>query len=156
MTEPPVPPPGGGPKPPDWGEMGQKLRGAQGPNRLILFAGLLFLVDSFVPWYGFKVSILGQRLGANFIGWNSGFLAVVAILLAIAATVLAAMEVLGTMKEMSVPSGTLALALSGGAFVFTLLRWLTATHLVKYGLFIALILGAVMTYGGYQKFQAQS
>ncbi|TMK18107.1 MAG: hypothetical protein E6G68_07745 [Actinobacteria bacterium] len=156
MTEPPAPPPGGGSQPPDWGEMGQKLRAAQGPNRVMLIAGLLFFVDSFLPWYGFKITLLGQRFAANIKGWSAGGLAVIAILLAIAATVLAAMEVLGAVKDMSVPSGTLSLALSGGAFVFTLLRWVTHTSIVKYGLYVALILGAVMTYAAYQKFHAQS
>jgi len=122
----------------------------------MLIAGLLFFVDSFLPWYGFKITLLGQRFAANIKGWSAGGLAVIAILLAIAATVLAAMEVLGAVKDMSVPSGTLSLALSGGAFVFTLLRWVTHTSIVKYGLYVALILGAVMTYAAYQKFHAQS
>jgi len=160
MTQPPaVPPPGGSSNAPDWGEMGQKLKSAQGPNRIMLIAGLLFFVDSFLPWYGVR-GLLAQAarqvgISPNIKGWSAGGLAVIAILLAIAATALAAAEVVGALKDANMPSGTLALIFGGGAFAFALLRWITATSLTKYGLYIAIILGAVMTYAGYQKFQAE-
>jgi len=144
LSQPPTPP-GGGSKPPDFGEMTQKLRAAQGPNRLIMIAGLLFFVDSFLPWYGV--------LGFNVSGWTIGGWATFAILAAIAATVLAAADVLGATKDMKIPA-ELMLGLCGGALVFSVLRWLTLTRATKYGLFFGIILGAVMTYAGYQKYQA--
>ena len=153
MEQPP-PPPAGGSKPPDWGEMSQKLKAAQGPNRLIMIAGLLFFIDSFLPWYGFHGTIIGTRFGFNIKGWSSGGLAVISILLAIAAAALAIAEVVGAMKDSGAQMGTVSLALTGGAFAFALLRFVTATSATKYGLYIAIILGAVMTYGGYQNFQA--
>ena len=156
MTEPPAPPPtGGSPQSPDWGEMGQKIRSAQGPNRILLIAGLLFFVDSFLPWYGVSGKFIGVNISINIKGWSAGGLAVIAILLAIAATILAALEVVGATKDANLPSGPLALILSGGALAFVLLRWVTETRATKYGLFIALILAAVMTYAGYTKFQAE-
>ena len=154
MTQPPPPPPKGGSKPPDWGEMGQKLKGAQGPNRTLLIAGLLFFVDSFLPWYGFRFSVLGRGIGANFSGWNSGGLAVIAILLGIAATALAVVEVTGAVDASKMPTGTVSLALAGGAFVFTVLRLVTQVHITKYGLYFGIVLSGVMAYAAYQKFQA--
>lgn len=155
MTEPPAPPPGGGPQPPDWGQMGRKLRTAQGPNRTLLIAGLLFFVDSFLPWYGVSGKFINVTIRINISGWHAGGVADIAILLGIAVTAVAALEVLGAMGETNRSTGALALLLSGGAFVFVLLRWLTETRATKYGLFIALVLSAVMTYAGYQKVQAE-
>jgi hypothetical protein len=155
MDQPPSQPPSGGAKPPDWGEMGGKLKAAQGPNKMILIAGVLFFVDSFLPWLGVKASVGGVTVfSINIKGWSSGFLAVVAILLALAATVLAALEVVGMSQSMNLPMGPLMFGLTGGAFVFALLRWITEISLAKYGLYIAIVLGAVMAYGGWQKYQA--
>src|SRR5687768_16009533 len=87
MDQPPggAPPPGG-PRAPDWGEMKGKLAAAKGPERLILIGGLLFFIDSFLPWYGVSGSIAGIGFSANAKGWSSGGLAVIAILLGLAAT----------------------------------------------------------------------
>lgn len=150
MDQPPPPQPpagGGGPKPPDFGEIGNKLKAAQGPDRLILIAGLLFFIDSFLPWYGVSVG----PFSINAKGWSSGGLAVISILLALAALVVAALSVTGMMKDVGVPIGTLQLVLCGGALVFALLRFITQTSATKYGLFIAIVLGAVMTYAAWQK-----
>jgi hypothetical protein len=145
---PPQPPEGeGGPKPPDFGEMGGKLKAAQGPDRMILIAGLLFFIDSFLPWYGVSVG----PFSVNAKGWSSGGLAVLAILFALAALVVAVLAVVGMMKDVGVPLGTLQLVLCGGALVFTLLRFVTETRNTKYGLFIAIVLGAVMTFAAWQK-----
>jgi hypothetical protein len=156
MDQPPSQPPMGGSKPPDWGEMGGKLKAAHGPDRLILIAGLLFFVDSFLPWYGVGGKIAGVSFDITAKGWNSGGLAVLAILAAIAATVVAALDVLGMMKDVSIPKGQLQVGLTAAALIFALLRWVTETRATKYGLFFAIVLGAVMTYGGYQKFQAST
>src|SRR2546423_12786544 len=61
---------------PDWGEMKGKLQAARGADRMILIAGLVFFVDSFLPWYGYGLRALGLRLGGgNISGWSSGGLA---------------------------------------------------------------------------------
>ena len=141
--------PGSGP---DWGEMKGKLAAAGPADRMILIAGLVFFIDSFLPWYGFSIAGFG---GANISGWSSGGLAVLSILLAILAMAFAAVRVFGVKLNLgSVNDGVVYLALGGGAFVFALLRFLTATHLTKYGLFIAIIAGGVLAFGGWQKFNA--
>ena len=64
-------PPGGGPPEapgggaPDWGAMKGKLTAAKGPERMILIGGLLFFIDSFLPWYGVSGSIAGIGLGTR-------------------------------------------------------------------------------------------
>ncbi|MBI4728569.1 MAG: hypothetical protein HY775_03595 [Acidobacteria bacterium] len=147
------------PKPPDWGEMKGKLTAARGPDRLILIAGVLFFVDTFLAWFG-----LSTQFGSvNGNAWDVGGTATVASLLAILTTAFAAARVLGAkFKVGNVNDGLIYLVLGGGTFVFTLLRFVLAPgalgiHLGrKYGIFIALVLAAVMAFGSYQKYQAAS
>ena len=136
---------------PDWGEMKGKLTAARGADRMILIAGLVFFVDSFLPWYGVKLGILGTYTRS---GWGMGGLAVLAVLFALLDTVFAAMRVLGANLNLGdIPDGLVYIILGGGAFLFTLLRWLTMTSFTKYGLYVALVAGAFLAYGGWMKLQ---
>jgi hypothetical protein len=138
-------------QPPDFGEYGRKLRGAQGPDRTILIAGVLFFIDSFLPWYGVRIG----RFSATASGWDSGGLAVLAILFAIGAVIWSAINVVGARMNIDAKtSGGIYLILSGGAFVFSLLRLITANDFTKYGLYFAIILGAFMGFAAYRRFQA--
>jgi len=153
-TEPPSTPQGAGP---DWGEMKSKLTAARGADRMILVAGLVFLVDSFLPWYGVGFRGLGVRVSYTISGWNSGGLAILAIIFAILATAFAAVRVTGVKMELgTVKDGTLYLVLGGGALVFAILRLITEVHYTKYGLYVAIIAGAFLAAGGYQKYKATS
>ena len=139
---------------PDWGEMKDKLTAARGADRMILIAGLVFFVDSFLPWYGVNLPILGTYTRS---GWGMGGLAVLAVIFALLDTIFAAMRVLGTDLDLGdVPDGLVYIILGGGAFLFTLLRWLTQTSHAKYGLYVALIAGAFLAYGGWMKLQKKS
>lgn len=139
---------------PDWGEMKGKLVAARGADRMILIAGLIFFVDSFLPWYGVKLGILGTFTRS---GWGMGGLAVLAILFGIADTVFAAMRVLGANLNLGdIQDGLVYIILGGGAFLFTLLRWLTMTSFTKYGLYVALVAGAFLAYGGWMKLQKKA
>lgn len=145
--EPPTGPTGS--EPGDWQDAAGKLRAATGADRIILIAGLVFFVSSFLPWYGFGIAGLGS---ANISGWSSGGLAVIAILLGIAATAFAAVRVIGMKVELgTVPDGTIYLALGGGAFVFTLLRLITQSSLTKFGLYLALVSSGALAYGAFVK-----
>lgn len=152
-------PPGGGPPAspgaggPDWGEMKGKLAAAKGPERLILIGGLLFFIDSFLPWYGFSGSVAGINFSSNIKGWSAGGLAVIAILLGLAATLLVLASTVGMQLPVQA-TGPLLLFLCGGAFVFVLLRFITETSLTKYGLYLAIVFSAVMTYGAWQRYKA--
>jgi len=141
---------------PDWGEMKGKLTAARGADRMILIAGLVYFVDSFLPWYGAGFSGFGLHLSVTASGWSSGGLAVLAILLAMADMVFAAARVLGANINLGeIKDGLVYILLGGGAFLFTLLRLLTQVHYTKYGLYIALIASAFLAYGGWMKLQAK-
>jgi hypothetical protein len=142
---------------PDWGEMKGKLTAARGADRMILIAGLVFFVDSFLPWYGVSVSVLGQHFGASTSGWGSGGFAILAILFALADTLFAGARVLGANLNLGdIKDGVVYMVLGGGAFLFTLLRLLTAIHYTKYGLYIAIVASAFLAYGGWMKLQKKS
>src|ERR1043165_874474 len=82
---------------PDWGEMKGKLQAARGADRMILIAGLVFFVDSFLPWYGVKFKALGINLpNYNISGWHSQGWAVLAILFALADMLFAGARVVGS------------------------------------------------------------
>jgi hypothetical protein len=151
---PSTPGPGSGP---DWGEMKGKLTAARGADRMILIAGLVFFVDSFLPWYGVGFRGLGLNLSVHVSGWKSGGVAVIAILLAILVTVFAALRVLGAKVDLgSLNDGLVYLILGGGAFLFAILRLVTQVHYTKYGLYVAIIAGAALAFGGYQKYSAKA
>lgn len=153
-TGPDSPPPGSGP---DWGEMKGKLTAARGADRMILIAGLVFFVDSFLPWYGAGFNGLGLHLSVTISGWSSGGLAVLAILLGVADMAFAAARVLGANLNLGeIKDGLVYILLGGGAFLFTLLRLLTQIHYTKYGLYIALVATGFLAYGGWMKLQAKS
>jgi hypothetical protein len=132
-----------------------KLAAAKGPERLILIGGLLFFIDSFLPWYGASGgTVFGVRIpSVNIKGWSSGGWAVVAILLGLAATLLVLASTVGIQLPVQA-TGPLLLGLCGGAFVFVLLRFLTATSGTRFGLYLAIVFTAVMTYGAWQRYQA--
>jgi len=143
---------------PDWGEMKGKLQAARGADRMILIAGLVFFIDSFLPWYGVGFRALGLNLGSlNISGWSSGGLAILAILFAIADMLFAGARVLGAKLDLGqIKDGLVYIVLGGGAFVFTILRLLTAIHYTKYGLYIAIVSSAFLAYGGWMKLQGEN
>ncbi len=148
MTEPPQAPGG-----PDWGDMKGKMMAARGPDRLILIAGVLFLVDSFLPWG--KVSF--GLISANIKGWSAGGLAVLSILFALAALALSGITMAGMKMTMPVKTGMLFMVFGVGSLVFALLRMLTWPTGIgsAFGIFIAIILGGVLAYAGWMKSKAE-
>jgi hypothetical protein len=135
--------------------MGKKLAATRGPDRLILVAGALFFIDSFLPWYGV--------LGFNGSAWDVGGTATIAVILAIAATAFAAAQAVGAKMTIEPKtSGLIYAVLGGGTVLFTIIRIAAkpgggvAGGLItrKYGIWVALILALVLAYGAYQKYQA--
>jgi hypothetical protein len=68
--------------------------------------------------------------------------------------VFAAARVMGAKVDLGqIQDGVVYVLLGGGAFLFSFLRLLTAVHYTKYGLYIAIIAGAFLAYGGWMKLQ---
>lgn len=147
--------------------MGRKVAAARGPDLILLVAGAVFLVATFLPWYRASFG----RFTVSDTGWGSGGLGILAALFGIAAAVIALMAVTGSKSLGSQSAGLLALVLSALALVFTLLRVLIRPQgsseieqlsrgLVDVtrgiGLWLAFAAAVVMTFAAYQKYRANA
>ena len=173
MVEPPAPPPppegppppstpGG--SPPDWDDMRRKVAGARGPDLVLVVAGAVFLVATFLPWY--RVS--AGRFSVSDAGWGSGGLAVLAALFGVGALIVALMAVSGTKSMGSQSAGLFALVLSAIALLFTFLRFVFKPEGAEeierltrgvvdvsrgIGLWLGLAAAIVMTVAAYRKYR---
>ncbi|MGH2663146.1 MAG: hypothetical protein ACRDH8_10160 [Actinomycetota bacterium] len=123
-------------------------------QKILLVAGLILFIDLFLPWQGVDVGEFGEALGIS--GNVSGFNGL-GILVALLVIVMLAWEGL-LAAGVSIPLGTTSPALigagiAGATALFTLIAFLTKLSAIKYGAFIGLILGLVIAYGAYVRFQ---
>ncbi len=112
-------------------------------QKIGLGAGLVLLISSFLPWYG--------AFGFSINAWDSQFWAVFGILLGIAATAVLALKAFDVTNVAIGPFKAEQIALMLGALstIFILLRLITETSNMKYGLFIGLISAAALTFGSF-------
>ena len=108
-----------------------------------LGGGLVLFISSFLPWYG--------AFGFNINAWDSQFWAVFGILLGIAATAVLALKVFEVTDIAFGPfkAEQIAMMLAALSTLFVLLRFITETSNVKYGLFVALVSAAALTFGSF-------
>lgn len=116
-------------------------------QRIVLGAGLLLIINLFLPWY--RVSFMGYSASAN--AFDAGFLAWFGSLCAIAAAVIIALKVFANMKIDAGPLKAEHIALILGALgvLFVFLRLVTETSSMFIGLWFGLILVIVLTYGAF-------
>jgi hypothetical protein len=115
--------------------------------KLALIGGAVLIVNLFLPWYSvsagpFSVSL--NAFDAEFLAWGGSFVA-------IAGAVVLLLKAFGT-KEMSAgqfKTEQLALILGGIGFVLIVLRFLTETSAVSFGLFLGIAASAVVAYGAF-------
>ena len=121
-----------------------KLKNGQ---KIILAAGIVLIINLFLPWY--RVSAFG--FSASISAFDSGFLAWFGSLCAIAAAVIIALKVFANMKINAGPlkAEHLALALGALGFLFILIRLLTETTAMFIGLWIGLIVSAALAFGAF-------
>jgi hypothetical protein len=171
VTEPPTPPsgpPAAGDEP-DPGALGRKVAGAKGMDLVLLVAGTLFLIATFLPWYRTVFTISGRTFVQSSDGaWGSGGLGALAALCGIGAGAVALVVATGSKSLSQQSAGLLAFVLAASAFFFTLVRLIVrptgsgeieeATRGVAqiqrgFGLWLAVVLTIVMTFAGYRKYR---
>ena len=111
--------------------------------KLALIGGAVLVIDLFLPWYG--------TLGFNLNAFDAEFWAWGGSLLAIAGAAVLLLKAMGT-QEISAGQfkpEQLATILAGVGTIFIVIRWITETDFVKYGLFVGLIAAAVVTFGAF-------
>jgi hypothetical protein len=125
-----------------------KLKNGQ---KIILGAGILLIINLFLPWYHWGAGVAGY-FGVS-VSWNAfhNFWSWFGSFCAIAAAVIIALKVFANMK---ITAGALkaehiALALSALGFLFILIGLLTNTSFLFVGVFIGLIISAGLAYGAF-------
>lgn len=115
--------------------------------------GVLLLVASFLPWYSVSLGGFGSF---SVKGWDAGFLAWGGVVLGIAGAIVLALKAMGTsdVRAGGFASEQIAVILGAASFVLILLRLLTETTAVSFGLFLGLVGAALVAYGAFTQMKA--
>ncbi len=126
-------------------------------DRILLGAGALFFIDTFLRWQKFfcikSVFISGCATASAWNG-NGSFAGVLAALFSLALIAWIVAHVAGVNLEFGVPASTISSVLVLGTVLFALIKFLfvIGNH-SSYAAWIGLILLLVIAYGGYMKMQ---
>lgn len=91
---------------------------------VVIGAGVLAYVASFLPWYGASISVFGVGGSASVNAWNAGFGAWFSVLLVVASGV-TLVSMMAARLRLPVSRSLITLGLSALAVVTILLRWVT-------------------------------
>ncbi len=116
-------------------------------QQIALGGGVLAIISLFVPWYG----ISGLGISVNVSAFDAGILAWGGLLLTIAGAVIIALKALevSDVKVGKLAAEQFALILAAAGTAFMLLRWLTDNNFTKFGMYLGIIAGGVVTYAAY-------
>jgi hypothetical protein len=138
-------------------------RGFNSHNLPIVGCGVLGLIFSFLPWYGYRYHnpYTGQAWSSSVNAWHAGAAAWVPIVLMVLVGVLAAAHMLGGGRAAglgSLSASTALAVLSAVSLLLIIVRWITLPHVnyyldgyhvwssgARYGLIIGLVASIVMT-----------
>jgi hypothetical protein len=126
----------------------EQLRGLPLGRQIVLGAGVLLLIDSFLDWQ--QVSILGNSAGNT--AWH-GFWGIVMCLALVALLVWTAARAFGVELPVNVPDGLTTLALSALILLFAFIK-AVSDDFVHWPAWAGVVLAAVITYGAWLVFQA--
>lgn len=120
--------------------------------KIALVAAAVLVINLFLPWYSIDVgitSVSANALDAGFLAWGGS-------LIAVAGGVVLLMKAMGTREtDMgSLKTEQIALLLGALGLVLIVLRWLTETSFVSFGLFLGVIAAAAVTYGAFMEMKA--
>lgn len=117
-------------------------------HKIGLGGGIVLLVSSFLSWY--SVGAFGVSFSVS--GWSAGFWAWFGILLGLAGAVVLGLKAFGTsdVKAGGLAAEQIAVILGTASVVFIVLRFLTQTTAVAFGLFLGLIGAAGVAFGAFR------
>ena len=122
------------------------------------------LISLFLPWYGVSVSANGLNLSETGSGWEAlSGIDILLFLCAVTAAGVVVARLAGLLPELPVPPGQILLAVGVLALLLVLYRIIDIPapgnlpdeidFSRKWGIFVALIAAAGMTYGAFQTIQ---
>lgn len=130
-------------------------------EKIILPAGLVLLIDSFIPWYHAKACFLDVCASANRSGWESpgGIWSILAVLLGLAMAVVVGLTRFTQVQLPALPQGLTwaRVYLGAGALaaLFVLIKLINHSGNLSIGFFIGIICVIALVAGGYLLFQAE-
>jgi hypothetical protein len=126
----------------------EQLRGLPLGRQIVLGAGVLLLIDTFLDWQ--QVSILGNSVGNT--AWH-GFWGIVMCLALIVLLVWTAAKAFGVELPVNVPDGLTSLGLSALILLFAFIK-AVSDDFVHWPAWAGVVLAAGIAYGAWLIFQA--
>ncbi len=123
-------------------------------GKISIGAGIALIIGLFVPWYGVDIGPLGS---VNINAFDAGFFAWSGTLLALAGAVIVVLKALDVtdVKIGSLAAEQVGLSLAALGAVFILLRLITETSFLKFGIFWTLLAAAAAVYGAVASMKEQ-
>ena len=128
------------------------LKGLSTGTKIILGAGLLLLIDTFLAWQKVSAEINGVEIAsATASGWH-GFLGVVMGLALIALLAWVALQVANVDLNINLPDRTVTMALAVLVLVFAVLKNLVDDY-SAWASYVGIVLAAVVAFGAWMRMQ---
>jgi len=130
-------------------------------EKIILIAGPLLFIDSFLRWYNFSFEGLGISLSVSRSGWQSpgAIWSILAVLIGLVMFGLIAAVRFGNVKMPDLPQGVtwarLHLGLGAAAVLFVVIKFVNESSNLSYGFFIGIILVVALAAGGFLLYQEE-
>jgi hypothetical protein len=120
-------------------------------TKVLLVAGLLLFIDSFLAWQQVSVGAGGFSITASLNMWHG--IGVLAGLLVIALLVWEGLQLAGITKQLQLPvsAALISVALAGGTALFTIVKFLVADVARHWPAWIGLVLAIAVALGGWLK-----
>ncbi|MCI0633422.1 MAG: hypothetical protein L0206_05815 [Actinobacteria bacterium] len=127
-------------------QKGFDMKSMSTAHKILLGAGILYLINLFLPWQSVDLGPLGSFSENGIAG-----IGIINLLLAIGLVAWEGMSLAGV--EIQAPKALVSAALAGAIVVFTLLKIMIDNEAIAIFAWIGLILAAVIGYGGYMRWQ---
>ena len=130
-------------------------------ERIILVAGPLLFIDSFLRWYNFSFEAFGFGGSISRSGWQSpgALWSILAVLIGLVMVGLVAAVRFGNVKMPNLPEGVtwarLHLGLGSAAVLFVVIKFINESSNLSYGFYIGIILAVALAAGGFLLFQEE-
>jgi len=132
---------------------GFDIKSMSAAHKILLGAGILYLINLFLPWQRVCFDLGLEIPGVNECGSLSGTrgIGVLNLLLVIALIAWEGMGLAGV--DIKAPKALVSAGLAGALVVFTILKIVVDSEAIYFFAWIGLVLAFVLGYGGYMRWQ---
>jgi len=116
-------------------------------SKILLGAGILYLINLFLPWQSVDLGPLAGDVSRNGIAE----LGIINLLLVIALLAWEGMAVAGV--DINAPRALISAAIAAGIVLFTILKIITDNEFIAIFAWVGLLLALVIGYGGWMRWQ---